>query len=532
MTLHHSSPTQTSASRTLRASLLPLSFAAALTGSASAQIAFNGPAVVPTGARASGQILADLDGDGDRDLAVASEGAGTQDIIELFRNVGGTFSAAGVVLLANGSSPTGLAAADFDGDGDNDLAVTLKNVDQVQIVRNLGAFSFTPAGAVGTGGVEPRQISAADMDGDGDADVVVSNRDSSQVSVLRNTAGALSLVGAFAMGSEARDHAIGDFDGDGDRDVAVSSHDSRQVALLTNSGTGTLGAPSFLNVPAATRPDGLAAADMDGDGDIDLICGAGDDTVVGQNFVVLFRNSGTGAFTGPLNFATGGLDTGDVFVADLDGDGDRDVVAANQGSGNLSVLANTGGVLGAASLVAIGAGPSEIVGADLDGNGSPDLAVTLRQAANVYVLDNQATFGVGTNYCTANVNSTGVTAVISATGSASFAANDLGLVCTRMPLNAAGYFLTSTTQGFTANPGGSAGNLCLGGAIGRYSPQVMNSGATGSINLPVNLSALPTPTGPVAGAVGQTWNFQCWYRDSVGGTATSNFSNGLAVTLN
>ncbi len=59
----------------------------------------------------------------------------------------------------------------------------------------------------------------------------------------------------------------------------------------------------------------------------------------------------------------------------------------------------------------------------------------------------------------------------------------------------------------------------------------MNSGATGSISLPVNLTALPTPTGPVAGAVGQTWNFQCWYRDTLGGNATSNFSNGLAVTL-
>ena len=531
MNLPNSPTKQTPGTRARRAHLLPLGFAAALVGSASAQIGFNAPAVVPTGARAGGQVLVDLDGDGDLDLAVATEGAGTQDLIELYRNVGGAFSPAGTVFLANGSSPTGLAAADFDGDGDMDLAVTLKNVNQVQIVRNNGAFTFTPTAGVGTGGSEPRQISAADMDGDGDMDVVVSNRDSSQISVLRNTAGTLALVGAYAMGSEARDHAVGDFDGDGDRDVAVSSHDSRQVEVLLNSGAGALGAPSFLSVPAATRPDGLAAADMDGDGDIDLVCGAGDDNQVAQNFVVIFRNSGAGLFTGPFNFTTGGLDTGDVFVADLDGDGDQDVVAANQSSGNLSVMANTAGALGAATLIAIGTEPSELVGADVDGNGSPDLAVTLRQAANVYVLDNQASFGVGVNFCAANVNSTGVAARIAGTGSASVAANNLGLVCTRMPLNAAGYFLTSTTQGFTANPGGSAGNLCLGGAIGRYSPQVMNSGATGSISLSVELGALPTPTGPVAGAVGQTWSFQCWYRDTVGGSATSNFSNGVAVTL-
>jgi hypothetical protein len=336
------------------------------------------------------------------------------------------------------------------------------------------------------------------------------------------------------MGDEARDNAVGDFDGDGDNDVAVSSHDSRQVAVLRNLGGGTLSAPTFLNVPASTRPDGLAAADMDNDGDIDLVCGAGDDNSPAQNFVSIFRNNGAGTFSGPFNATTNGLDTGDVFVADLDGDGDLDVVAANETSGNLSVLTNTGGSLGGATTMAMPGGqPGEVVGADVDGNGSPDLAVLVRQSANVYVFDNQGSFGggVGTNYCTTNVNSTGVAASIAGTGSASLAANDLGVVCTQMPLNAAGYFLTSTTQGFTPNPGSSAGNLCLGGAIGRYSPQIMNSGTTGSISIPIDLAALPTPTGPVAGVAGQTWNFQCWFRDTVGGSATSNFSNGLAVTL-
>jgi len=509
-----------------------LTFAAALAASASAQITFQPAVNVPTGARANGQILADLDGDGDRDLAVASSGAtGTLDVIELFRNDGGNFTAAGVVILGNGTGPTGLAAADFDGDGDLDLAVTLKNVDRVQLVQNFGSFAFTPGASVAAGGVEPRQISAADMDGDGDADIVLSNRDSSTVSVLRNTAGVLTLVGAFTMGEEARDHAVGDFDGDGDLDVAVSSNDTRQVAVLFNAGSGMLGAPTFLAVPAATRPDGLAAADMDGDGDLDLVVAAGDGNVVGQNFIALFRNGGSGVFTGPFLTATGGLDTSDVFVADLDGDGDMDVVAANQGSANLSVFANIAGVLGAAAFVASPAFPSELAGADIDGNGSPDLALTLRQSAGVYVFDNGAGFGVGTNYCVANNNSTGAPAAIRGTGSATRALNNLGLVCSGLPANTLGFFLTSTTQGFTATPGGSAGNLCLGGAIGRYSQLVQNSGAAGSISLALNLGALPTPTGPVSGAAGQTWNFQCWYRDAVGGTATSNFSNGLSVTL-
>ena len=95
------------------------------------------------------------------------------------------------------------------------------------------------------------------------------------------------------------------------------------------------------------------------------------------------------------------------------------------------------------------------------------------------------------------------------------------------------FFLTSRTQGFSANPGGSQGNLCLAGAIGRYvgPGQIQSSGATGSITLQLNLGAMPQPTGPVAAVAGQTWNFQAWYRDAVAGTPTSNFTDGLRVTF-
>jgi len=141
---------------------------------------------------------------------------------------------------------------------------------------------------------------------------------------------------------------------------------------------------------------------------------------------------------------------------------------------------------------------------------------------------------LGTTYCSpAVVNSTGVPAEIGAQGSLVVAANMLTVEAERLPLSSFGYFLTSRTQGFTANPGGSMGNLCLGGAIGRFvgPGQIQNSGATGQIALGVNLAALPTPTGPAAGVAGQTWNFQAWYRDAVGGSATSNFTNGVALTL-
>ena len=108
--------------------------------------------------------------------------------------------------------------------------------------------------------------------------------------------------------------------------------------------------------------------------------------------------------------------------------------------------------------------------------------------------------------------------------------NDLTIKALQLPENQFGMFLTSKTSGFVAHPGGSQGNLCLGGAIGRFKGpgQVFDTKTFGAGWLAVDLGALPTPTGPVAAQAGETWYFQCWYRD-VG--SHSNFTDGLRVTF-
>ncbi|MEM9800726.1 MAG: hypothetical protein AAGA20_10410 [Planctomycetota bacterium] len=140
---------------------------------------------------------------------------------------------------------------------------------------------------------------------------------------------------------------------------------------------------------------------------------------------------------------------------------------------------------------------------------------------------------LGSNYCMANVNSSGATAVMSASGTNLVADNDFTLQCDSMPTFAFAFFLTSTVQDFVMNPGSSAGNLCLGGSIGRFvgPGQIQNSGAAGSVSLLTDLNNQPTPVGPVIVAPGETWNYTCWFRDvSVLGT-TSNFADGLEVTF-
>ena len=144
---------------------------------------------------------------------------------------------------------------------------------------------------------------------------------------------------------------------------------------------------------------------------------------------------------------------------------------------------------------------------------------------------------IGTIYCNSNPNSTGVNTSMSLLGSASAAANDLTMVAGNLPTGTFGFFLYSGTQGFAANPGGSQGNLCVGGAIGRFvgAGQIKNSGAGSDISLSTaasewDLGALPAPTGSVAAMAGDSANFQAWHRDSVAGTAVSNFSDGITVT--
>ncbi len=141
---------------------------------------------------------------------------------------------------------------------------------------------------------------------------------------------------------------------------------------------------------------------------------------------------------------------------------------------------------------------------------------------------------IGQAYCAVNANSTGVPAAISAAGSEAVSANAVVLRMENLPANSYGYFMVSQGQGFAANPGGSQGNLCIGGApIGRYvgPGQAQTSGSQGVITLAIDLASTPQPGGFVAIGAGETWNFQGYYRDFVpaAGGIVTNWTEGLEI---
>jgi len=368
-------------------SCIPL-FAAALAltaAAAHAQIGFAPQVTYGAATQPDGLAFADFSGDGRPDLAVTADGP---DRVEIRTNTGGgTFGAPVSVLVGGGSSPHSLAAVNIDNDGDMDLVVTLQNTDQVRLLINTNGVLAAGA-ATGVGGSEPRYLAVADLDGNGFADVVTSNRGSLDLSVMLNTGGTLGAPAVYSIGGETRGVALADVDGDPLRDIVIADHDGRTVEVLLNlpGSPGVFTPGPSLSVGAQLRPDGVAVADLDGDGDRDVAAATSGN---GLDFATVFLNQGAAVFGPATHFAAGGVNPGATVAADFDLDGRIDLALANQDSGNVSVLRNLGaGAFAAGVPMAAGTNPQALVAADLDLNGAPDLGCANQDSNTVSVYRN------------------------------------------------------------------------------------------------------------------------------------------------
>jgi len=136
----------------------------------------------------------------------------------------------------------------------------------------------------------------------------------------------------------------------------------------------------------------------------------------------------------------------------------------------------------------------------------------------------------GESYCGPAVpHSAGASARMSLVGSIVLAQNDLTLHATDLPTHTFGYFLASTSAGNTTV---GQGTLCLGGGIGRFNGpgQVQSTGPLGELALAIGTQQVPTPTGFTAMQPGQTWHFQCWFRDA-NPVTTSNLTDGWRLVI-
>ncbi|HET9314617.1 MAG TPA: VCBS repeat-containing protein, partial [Vicinamibacteria bacterium] len=242
------------------------------------------PPVTTAAAGATRAIAADVDGDGDTDLLSASV---LNDTLAWYQNNGaGSVWTTRVISTALDGS-YGLHAADLDGDGDVDaLAASHDGAAVIWYENVVGDGTAWTTRTIATGLASPVPIFAADVDGDGDQDVLTTAFGSSTVLWYDNTAGNGSawVPRTIATGANGPVALVAaDVDRDGDVDVVTASSAGNRVAWHENTaGDGSAWTTRTITTDVS-QPFRVSAADVDGDGDVDVLSASyGDDKVAWQ----------------------------------------------------------------------------------------------------------------------------------------------------------------------------------------------------------------------------------------------------------
>lgn len=281
---------------------------------------------------------ADLDGDGDLDLLSASK---NDSKIAYYVNDGSGGFGGQQLIADNAESARCVYAADIDGDRDMDvLAAYNRTGSDAKLVwyENTGpctdgvaCFKAEQVIAAIDKQNMPQYTFAEDVDGDGDMDVLVESAGRS-ITWYENNG-----FGQF----EARQHIHGyeylanaaDFDGDGDKDL-VESCCNFSIVWYEVDGLVNYGAEHVIIAYNKNGKENLHYADMDGDGDIDVLVSydkrIGAKGGTNSNFIFLYENRGSGKFGAPEVITDDSDETTSIQTADLDGDGDLDILCASR----------------------------------------------------------------------------------------------------------------------------------------------------------------------------------------------------------
>lgn len=325
--------------RTIHSWLLGLLLFACLAGPAAAQ--FGTQRVVSTQAIGATHVrVADIDNDGDPDIVSA---AGADNRIAWYENTDG-FGLFGFPQTITSQAPKvyGIYLADLNADGNVDILAATQDDNTVAWYPNNGGGTFGSRRVISTDAFVALSVYAADLDGDGDLDVLSASRDDDKIAWYENldgvgTYGPQQIISTTA----SRAYAVyaADLDGDGDADVLSASDLDDKIAWYENTnGAGDFSSERIIATSVDAARD-VVSADLDGDGDQDVIAAS-----AGDNKVVWFENTDGGGTFGDEQVITNvAFFAQAVRAADLDGDGDMDVVSASTNDAKVAWYPNLDG---------------------------------------------------------------------------------------------------------------------------------------------------------------------------------------------
>ena len=319
-------------------------------------------------------ITADVDNDGDTDVMTRSDGDYS---MEWFKNNGaggfGPFQPITTQQYINSWS-----GIDIDNDGDLDILSSLPGdfgfQQNIISFLNDGTGQFTgPQVCSGLINGNVTSSFADDLDSDGDPDFLLTHFDGAYTKLVwfendgtGNFGEEINIATASSL-DYAQFIRTADLDNDGDNDVLSLYVDQGKVVWFKNNGDNGFGPQQNIST-AFDYPDVLFPADLDNDGDLDLLLGA--QIFQGPGGLYWFENFGTGTFAAPATIDEGSVL--DVYAADLDNDGDLDVLSANSSDDKIFWYENDGtGIFGTAQIidqVALTANGVKAADLDLDGD--------------------------------------------------------------------------------------------------------------------------------------------------------------------
>jgi hypothetical protein len=271
-------------------------------------------------------------------------------------------------------------------------------------------------------GKNPYQVVSADLTGNGIQDLVVAQQNGAAgyrgIDILMgNGNGTFQPAVNISTPGFVDSVAVADVNGDGIPDIVTGNWSGSTVSVLLGNGNGTFQAPVNYTIAPSAIVTSIAVADVNGDGKPDIIaCNSN-----GSNSTVnVLLGNGNGTFQAPVSYASGGYGGGGapgMVVADVNGDGQLDIVLASSSSNTASVLFNQGnGTFGAPTNLAAGSGGFSVTVGDVNGDGIPDIVTTNAgtntnpgSTVNVMLGTGNGTFGAPQTYSTgANTEPVGV----------------------------------------------------------------------------------------------------------------------------